>query len=109
MADALPDRFSAKMGAQNRRGRIFVDYLRNNRGASTVVAYSPRARPGMGVSVPLAWDEVPHTTSGDQWNVRNLHERLAALHDDPWAGYAQARQRITREMRERLGMRGAEA
>lgn len=54
MASTLPDRFSAKMGEQNRRGRIFIDYLRNNRGSSTVVAYSPRARPGMGVSVPLA-------------------------------------------------------
>jgi bifunctional non-homologous end joining protein LigD len=109
MADTLPDRFSAKMGAQNRRGRIFIDYLRNNRGSSTVAAYSPRARPGLGVSVPLAWDEVPQTTSGDQWTVSNLHERLDALRADPWAGYAQARQRITREMRERLGMRSPAA
>jgi bifunctional non-homologous end joining protein LigD len=105
MASTLPDRFSAKMGAQNRRSRIFIDYLRNNRGSSTVVAYSPRARPGMGVSVPLAWDEVEGTTGGAQWTVENLHERLDALHTDPWAEYARTKQRITREMQERLGMR----
>ena len=104
MAETLPDRFSAKMGAQNRRGRIFIDYLRNNRGSSTVVAFSPRARPGMGVSVPLTWEEVPRTTSGDQWNVRNVQERLAALTSDPWADYFSTKQRITREMRARLGV-----
>ncbi|RKP45969.1 DNA ligase D [Trinickia fusca] len=105
MADTLPERFSAKMGAQNRQGRIFIDYLRNNRGASTVAAYSPRARPGLGVSVPLSWEEVDATTGGAQWTVENVHQRLDALRADPWADYASTRQRITREMRMRLGMR----
>lgn len=106
MAATLPDRFSAKMGAQNRRGRIFVDYLRNNRGSSTVAAFSPRARPGMGVSVPLAWDELAETTGGAQWTVQNVHERLASLGADPWADYASTKQRVTKSMRERLGMHG---
>ncbi|RDU97577.1 DNA ligase D [Trinickia dinghuensis] len=106
MAETLPDRFSAKMGAQNRRGRIFVDYLRNNRGSSTVAAFSPRARPGMGVSVPIAWDELADTTGGAQWTVENVHKRLERLRADPWADYAGTKQRITREMRERLGMKG---
>ncbi|PMS17189.1 DNA ligase D [Trinickia dabaoshanensis] len=106
MAATLPDRFSAKMGAQNRRGRIFVDYLRNNRGSSTVAAFSPRARPSMGVSVPITWDELPETTGGAQWTVENVHERLDALRADPWADYAAAKQRITRDMRERLGLTG---
>jgi len=105
MAATLPDRFSAKMGAQNRRRRIFVDYLRNNRGSSTVAAFSPRARPGMGVSVTLGWDEVADTTGGAQWTVENVHERLDALHADPWADYAGTKQRITRGMCERLGMK----
>ncbi len=104
MAQTLPDRFSAKMGAQNRKGRIFVDYLRNNRGSSTVAAFSPRARAGMGVSVPIAWDELADTTSGAQWTVQTIHERLATLSVDPWADYAAAKQRVTRAMRERLGM-----
>ncbi|MGF6771366.1 bifunctional non-homologous end joining protein LigD [Paraburkholderia sp. GAS199] len=102
MASTLPKYFSAKMGAQNRKQKIFVDYLRNNRGSSTVAAFSSRARPGLGVSVPLAWDEVPHTTSGDQWNIDNLHERLADLKRDPWADYAGTRQRITAAMKKRL-------
>ena len=104
MASTLPERFSAKMGAQNRKGKIFVDYLRNNRGSSTVAAYSPRARPGMGVSVPLSWDEVEQTTGGAQWSVANAHERLDALREDPWAEYARTKQRITREMKQRLEM-----
>jgi bifunctional non-homologous end joining protein LigD len=76
--------------------------LRNNRGSSTVAAFSARARPGLGVSVPLAWDEVASTTGGDQWNIANLHERLANLKSDPWADYSKTRQRITAAMRKRL-------
>ncbi|EIF31336.1 DNA ligase D [Burkholderia sp. Ch1-1] len=102
MAATLPKYFSAKMGAQNRKQKIFVDYLRNNRGSSTVAAFSARARPGLGVSVPLAWDEVAATTGGDQWTIENLHERLAELKSDPWADYAKTRQRITAAMKKRL-------
>lgn len=98
MAATLPDRFTAKMGAQNRKGRIFVDYLRNGRGASTIAAYAPRARPGLGVSVPVGWDELPTLTSGDQWNVANLRARLEGLRADPWREYGKARQRITAAM-----------
>ncbi|MFM0222400.1 DNA ligase D [Paraburkholderia dipogonis] len=102
MAATLPKYFSAKMGAQNRKQKIFVDYLRNNRGSSTVAAFSARARPGLGVSVPLSWDEVAATTGGDQWTIENLHERLAELKSDPWADYAKTRQRITAAMKKRL-------
>ncbi|WP_343672629.1 DNA ligase D [Paraburkholderia heleia] len=105
LAATLPERFSAKMGAQNRKGRIFVDYLRNNRGASTAAAYAPRARPGLGVSVPVDWDELPALTSGDEWNVANVRERLEARRADPWRDYEKARQRITAAMRKQLGMK----
>ncbi len=105
MADTLPERFSATMGERNRKGKIFVDYLRNNRGASTIAAYAPRAREGLGVSVPLTWDEVEHTTGGAQWTVANLHERLDTLRTDPWEGYAQAKQRITVTLLKRLGLK----
>ncbi|MFM0312880.1 DNA ligase D [Paraburkholderia sp. RL17-383-BIF-A] len=103
MAATLPKYFSAKMGAQNRKQKIFVDYLRNNRGSSTVAAFSARARPGLGVSVPLTWDEVATSTGGDQWTIENLHERLADLKSDPWADYAKTRQRINAAMKKRLG------
>ena len=67
------------MGMQNRQGKIFIDYLRNNRGSSTVAAFSLRARPGMGASVPLDWDELDEVKSGDQWNIGNVRERLDSL------------------------------
>ncbi|SAK95315.1 ATP dependent DNA ligase [Caballeronia fortuita] len=106
MASALPKLFSAKMGMQNRKGKIFIDYLRNNRGSSTVAAFSLRARPGLGASVTLAWDELDSVTSGDQWNIGNVRERLDALKRDPWEGYDKARQRLTAEMKKRLGISG---
>ncbi|WP_269508983.1 DNA ligase D [Burkholderia sp. IMCC1007] len=102
-AGALPERFTATMGARHRRGKIFIDYLRNGRGASTIAAYSVRARPGMGVSVPLRWDELPDTTSGAQWTIDTLHERLDRLKRDPWEDYESTRQRVTAQMRARLG------
>ncbi|KXU87647.1 DNA ligase [Paraburkholderia monticola] len=102
MATTLPQYFSAKMGAQNRKKKIFIDYLRNNRGSSTVAAFSARARPGLGVSVPLAWDELDSTSSGDQWTIRNVRERVDTLRSDPWADYPKTRQRITAAMKKRL-------
>lgn len=91
---------------QNRNKKIFVDYLRNNRGSSTIAPFSARARAGLGVSVPLVWNEVEHTTRGDQWTIGNLHERFDALKSDPWAGYSKCRQRITAAMRKRLDRPG---
>jgi bifunctional non-homologous end joining protein LigD len=102
MAATLPTHFSAKMGPQNRKQKIFVDYLRNSRGASTVAPFSLRARPGLGVSVPLAWDEVADTTAGDQWTIANVRERLDAQKRDPWAAYPKTRQRITAALMKRL-------
>lgn len=96
MAQQLPDRFTAKMGPRNRVGKIFIDYLRNQFGASTVAAYSVRARPGLPVSVPIARDELQGLHSAAQWHIGNLHQRLAQLTEDPWAGYRN-RQRIKQE------------
>ncbi|WP_321798550.1 DNA ligase D [Caballeronia sp. J97] len=107
MASALPKLFSAKMGMQNRKGKIFIDYLRNNRGSSTVAAFSLRARPGLGASMPLSWHELDTVTSGDQWNIGNVRERLDALKQDPWAGYDETRQRLSAEMKKRLGINGS--
>ncbi len=92
LARTIPQLFVAKSGARNRVGRIFVDYLRNGTGATTVAAFSARARPGLGVSVPLRWSELAHIESAHAWNVRNLHERIARLKSDPWKGYGQVRQ-----------------
>lgn len=97
LARLAPDRFAARSGPKNRVGRIFPDYLRNGRGATTVAAYSARARPGLGVSVPVSWDELPKLESGAHWTVANLHERLRPG-DDPWAGMAALPQSLTRPM-----------
>lgn len=105
MATTLPDRFSAKMGPQNRKKKIFIDYLRNHRGSTTVATWSARARPGLGVSVPIAWSELAQTTAGDQWNIFNLHQRLESLKADPWEDYANSHQRLTAEMKKRLGLK----
>jgi len=102
MATIFPKLFSAKMGPRNRIGKIFIDYLRNGRGASTVAAYSTRARPGLGVSVPVSWNEVPQLESADQWNVKTLATRLRQTPEDPWAAYWKTQQRITAAMKRKL-------
>jgi len=106
MAATFPDRFVAKMGPQNRVGKIFIDYLRNNRGASTVAAYSVRARTGLPVSVPIRHDELEGLQSSAQWTLRTLPDRLAKLKGDPWTDYAATRQSVTAEMRKRIGADG---
>ena len=98
LARVLPAHFVAKSGPKNRVGKIFIDYLRNGRGATTVSAWSARARPGAGVSVPISWNEVSKVKSGDQWNVRNIHSRLDQG-NAPWAAYRSATNTLTHAMR----------
>jgi bifunctional non-homologous end joining protein LigD len=97
LAATLPDRFVAKSGPRNRVGRIYVDYLRNGRGATTVAAWSVRARPGLGVSVPVRWDELAQLRSGAHWTVRDAVARLAE--PDPWAEAADWRQSLRAAMK----------
>lgn len=105
MAKLLPERFSAVSGLKNRVGRIFIDYLRNGLGATTICAYAARTREGLPVSVPLFREEVAEIKGGNQWNVRNVHQRLAEVGDEPWADMKKTRQSITAEMRKRLGLK----
>jgi bifunctional non-homologous end joining protein LigD len=95
LARVIPQRFVAKSGAGNRVGKIFVDYLRNNSAATTVAAFSARARPGMGVSMPLAWDALPALRRSDQWTVRTAREHLSFQAVDPWADYWSSKQTLT--------------
>ncbi|UVM64120.1 DNA ligase D [Pseudomonas sp. B21-010] len=105
MAKLLPDRFSAVSGPKNRVGRIFIDYLRNGLGATTICAYAARTREGLPVSVPIFREEVAELKGANLWNVHNVHERLAQVGHEPWAGLKRTRQSITAEMRRRIGMR----
>lgn len=94
MARTIPQRFVAKSGPKNRVGKIFIDYLRNGWGATTVAAWSARARPGLGISVPVRWDELPSLKGGAHWTIRTVHERLDAG-NSPWDGYAAAAKPLT--------------
>jgi bifunctional non-homologous end joining protein LigD len=94
MSRAHPDRYVAIMSKRARRGRIFIDWVRNGRGATAVAAYSTRARPQAPVSTPLGWDELSEALRGDHFTVANLRERLDFLKRDPWEGFFKLRQRI---------------
>ena len=98
LTKTLPDRFSGKSGAKNRVGRIFIDYLRNGRGATTVAAWSARVRPGLGISVPVRWDELAQLTSGSHWTVRTVQERLNEG-NTPWADYDKSAVTLTKAMK----------
>jgi bifunctional non-homologous end joining protein LigD len=99
-----PRLFTANMSKSQRDGRIFIDYLRNARGATAVCAYSTRARPGAPVSVPLTWGELEEVSERPSFTVRNLHERIASSRFvDPWHDINSVHQSITKAMRDRLG------
>jgi bifunctional non-homologous end joining protein LigD len=98
LARTLPDRFVAKSGASNRVGRIFIDYLRNGYGATTACAWSARARPGLGISVPVRWDELQDLKSGAHWTVSTVHTRLDAG-NEPWTEYEGSRATLAAAMK----------
>ncbi len=80
-----PEAFVAVSGERNRRGRIFIDYLRNSRGASSVAPYSLRARAQAPVATPIRWNELSRVKSPTQFHFGNLNRRLSRLATDPWA------------------------
>ena len=94
----IPERFIATMSKQKRKGKIYVDYLRNAKGATAIAAYSTRAKPTAPVSVPLTWDELSVDIRSDHFTVANLLDRLSQLSQDPWKDYFATKQRITRKM-----------
>jgi bifunctional non-homologous end joining protein LigD len=96
MASDSPDRFVATASIKERKGRIFVDYLRNSREATAVAAYSTRARPGAPVSAPIGWNELGALGSASRYTVLNVAERLARLKSDPWADISRLKQGIPR-------------
>lgn len=98
LAQTIPERFVVKSGPKNRVGKIFVDYLRNGFGATTVSAWSVRARPGLGVSVPVDWDELPQLTGGAQWTLADVRTRFEPG-NAPWDGMERARRGLAGPMK----------
>ncbi len=86
----FPDRYTANMSKKARPGRIFIDYLRNGRGATAVSPYSTRARGKAPVAVPIAWEELSLGVRADQFRVDNLMNRLDHLKKDPWADFRKS-------------------
>jgi bifunctional non-homologous end joining protein LigD len=97
-----PSRYVANVSKRQRKGKIFVDYLRNGHGATAVAAYSTRARPGAPVSTPLAWDELSDAVKSDHYRLSNIDRRLAYLKNDPWAGFFSTKQRLEKTKVERF-------
>ncbi len=101
MARRLPKLFTANMAKSSRRGRIFLDYLRNGRSATAVAAYSLRARPRVPVSTPLGWHELGDIDDAADLNYSTVPRRLTEL-ADPWAELAGSARSLTKEMERRL-------
>ncbi|HEV8337545.1 MAG TPA: DNA ligase D [Candidatus Polarisedimenticolia bacterium] len=97
-----PARFTATMSKAKRAGKIFLDYLRNVRGASAIAAYSTRARPGAPVSAPVRWEELTPALRSDSFTLRNLPGRLRKIRTDPWKDYEASRGAITAAARRGL-------
>jgi bifunctional non-homologous end joining protein LigD len=95
MTRDAPDRYIATMSKAKRHGKTFIDYLRNQRGATAIASYSTRRRKGAPVAVPIAWDELSAKTRPDMFNIKNLPKRLDKLKKDPWADFFKVRQSIT--------------
>ena len=90
------------MSKAKRKGKIFIDYLRNARTATAICAYSTRARAGAPVSVPLSWDELVTDVRGDHFTIHNVPQRLARLRRDPWKDYEKVRASLKESMLKKL-------
>src|SRR6185312_3678478 len=97
---AAPAQFTANMAKAARSGKVFIDYLRNGRGATAIVPYSTRARPGAPISVPVTWEELGSLERPDDYTIRNIRKRLSSLKHDPWKEMQHIRQGLAAAQKE---------
>jgi len=98
LAENEPNRFTATMSKEKRRGRIFIDWLRNERGSTAIAPYSPRARANASVAVPATWEELSRIEHANEYSIDRVIKRLQQQKSDPWASYFKVSgQRISRE------------
>jgi bifunctional non-homologous end joining protein LigD len=97
-------RITTNMSKAKRRGKIFLDYLRNGRGATAIASYSTRSREGAPVAVPVRWDEVGGALRPERYNIDNLRRRLASLRSDPWEGFDESRRALDSGMLKAVGI-----
>src|SRR5947209_973480 len=89
-----PLRYTSTVTKRERRGKIYVDYLRNGRGATAIAPYSPRARAQAGIATPLGWEELSSLTAADLYTLDNIENRMAQLGSDPWAEMRNIKQTL---------------
>jgi bifunctional non-homologous end joining protein LigD len=90
-----PSLYTTNMAKARRKGKIFLDYLRNGRNATFIAPYSPRARDGAPVAVPITWEELAHGVDPAAFDTSTVPRRLAQLKRDPWRGINSLKQSIT--------------
>jgi bifunctional non-homologous end joining protein LigD len=107
LQEAAPARFTSNLSKARRKGKIFVDYLRNGRGATFIAPYSTRRHAQAPVATPVTWDELEAGLDPAAFTVQTIPARLDALSEDPWADLLASRQSITAAMRRRVLGQGA--
>jgi bifunctional non-homologous end joining protein LigD len=99
-----PSGFTVDFAKAGRARKILIDYLRNNRTNTSIAAYSTRAKPRATVSVPVTWNELKPSLDPASFTIATVPRRLAKLRRDPWADYHAAKQKLTRQMLNALGV-----
>ncbi len=100
LADDEPERYTASLSKARRKGRVFIDYLRNERGSTAICPFSVRSREGAPVAVPLAWDELSKLKAANGFSLAAAAERATG---DAWPNYFKQKQKLTPGMRAALG------
>ncbi|MDP3739350.1 MAG: DNA ligase D [Hyphomonadaceae bacterium] len=90
LASHAPDRYVAQASKAKRKGRIFIDWLRNERGSTAIAPFSPRRRKGAPVATPVSWAELPKFDTPAAFTIKTIGARLSRLRSDPWKGYVAA-------------------
>ena len=102
LSDDEPEKYLAKASKAERKGKIFVDWLRNTRGATAIAPWSTRAREGATISAPIAWKELTALRGGDQFTVENVHALVGKQKRSPWGEMIRSKQRLTAAMLKKI-------
>jgi bifunctional non-homologous end joining protein LigD len=103
MEAATPKLYTTNMAKARRKGKIFLDYLRNGRGATFIAPYSPRNREGAPVATPITWQELEAGVDPRSFTIATVPRRVAALRKEPWADLPAAKQTLTARARREVG------
>ncbi|MDQ8183287.1 DNA ligase D [Pelagicoccus sp. SDUM812005] len=93
-----PNAFTLRSSIKERRGKIYIDYQRNSRGATAIVPYSTRARENATVAMPLSWEEATESLQSNRYTIENAWDRLSSLEVDPWSDFKSTRQSLSKSV-----------